>query len=108
MGVKTHFGGQKERNHMCLYGFPRSKISVSKRQLTTPFIDQIIDECVGGEIFSFMDGFSGYIQIQIRPEDQHKTMFIYPWGSFTYKNMPFVLKIMELCSSGPYLSLSNI
>ena len=25
-----------------------------------PFIDQIIDACVGSEVFSFMDGFSRY------------------------------------------------
>ena len=49
-----------------------------------PFIDQIIDECVGNEIFSFMDGFSGYNQISIHPEDQHKTAFICPWCTFSY------------------------
>jgi len=31
-----------------------------KDNYPTPFIDQIIDECTGCEIFSFMDGFSGY------------------------------------------------
>ena len=30
-----------------------------KDNYPTPFIDQIIDECAGNEIFSFMDGFSG-------------------------------------------------
>jgi hypothetical protein len=39
-----------------------------------------------------MDGFSGYNQIQIKPEDQHKTTFICPWGTFTYQKMPFGLK----------------
>ena len=29
----------------------------------TPFIDQILDECAGSEVFSFMDSFSGYNQI---------------------------------------------
>eukprot|EP00253_Pinus_taeda_P005732 PITA_05732 len=57
-----------------------------------PFIDQIIDECAGNEIISFMDGFSGYNQISIRPKDQHKTTFICPWGTFTYRKMPFGLK----------------
>ena len=28
-----------------------------------PFIDQILDDCSGDEIFSFMDGFSGYNQM---------------------------------------------
>ena len=39
-----------------------------------------------------MDGFSGYNQIQIKPKDQHKTSFTYPWGTFAYKKMPFGLK----------------
>ena len=39
-----------------------------------------------------MDGFSRYNQITIRPEDQHKTAFICPWGTFAYKKMPFGLK----------------
>jgi hypothetical protein len=38
------------------------------------------------------DGFSGYNQIQIKPEDQHKMAFICPWGTFTYRKMPFGLK----------------
>lgn len=58
----------------------------------TPFIDQIIDECVGSKIFSFMDGFSRYNQIKILPFDQHKTVFVFPWGAFSYKNLPFGLK----------------
>ena len=57
-----------------------------------PFIDQIFDECVDNEIFLFMDGFSGYNKITIRPEDQHKTTFICPWRTFAYKKMPFGLK----------------
>ena len=39
-----------------------------------------------------MDDFSGYNQITIHPEDQHKTAFICPWGTFSYKKMPFGLK----------------
>jgi hypothetical protein len=40
----------------------------------------------------FIDGFLGYNQIQIKPEDQHKKTFICPWGIFTYRNIPFGLK----------------
>ena len=39
-----------------------------KDNYPTPFIDQIIDECAGNEIFSFIDGFFGYNHITIRPE----------------------------------------
>ena len=58
----------------------------------TPHIDQISDNCAGSIIFSFMDGFTGYNQIEIMPTDQHKTKFIFPWGNFVYQKLPFVLK----------------
>jgi hypothetical protein len=56
----------------------------SKDNFPTPFIDHIVDECVGCEVFSFMYIFFGYNQIQVKHEDQHKTVFICPWGTFTY------------------------
>ena len=34
-----------------------------KDNFPRPFIDQILDECAGSKIFSFMDGFSRYNQI---------------------------------------------
>ena len=66
--------------------------SCPKDNFPTPFIDQILDECVGSEVFSFMNGFSRYNQIHIKPEDQHKNYFICPWGTFAYWNIPFSLK----------------
>ena len=57
-----------------------------------PFIDQIIDACARSEVFSFMDGFSRYNQMQIKLEDQHKSSFICHWGTFAYNKMPFGLK----------------
>jgi hypothetical protein len=39
-----------------------------------------------------MDVFLGYNQIHIKPEDQHKKSFIYLWGTFSYRNMPFGIK----------------
>jgi hypothetical protein len=63
-----------------------------KDNFPTPFVDQIVDDCAGSEIFSLMDGFFGYNQINIAPEDQHKMDFICPWGTFTYRKLPFGLK----------------
>jgi hypothetical protein len=39
-----------------------------------------------------MDGFFGYNKINILPTDQHKTSFIFPWGTFAYQKLPFGLK----------------
>jgi hypothetical protein len=63
-----------------------------KDNFPTPFIDHIIDDFAGHEALSFMDGFSGYIQIQIHPTNQYTTAFITPWGTFAYRVMPFGLK----------------
>ena len=51
-------------------------LACPKDNYPTPFIDQIIDDCARCELFSFMDGFSGYNQINIFPKDQHTTAFI--------------------------------
>ena len=40
---------------------------------------------------SFLDGFSGYYQIVIAPEDQEKTTFTCPFGTFACRRMPFGL-----------------
>eukprot|EP00253_Pinus_taeda_P025248 PITA_25248 len=56
-----------------------------------PFIDQVLDTLTGKKYFSFLDGFSGYHQIQVAPKDQDKTTFTCPWGTFAYRVLPFGL-----------------
>jgi hypothetical protein len=63
-----------------------------KGNYPTPFIDQIIDNCTESVIFSFMDGFFGYKQIDISSVDQRKKTLIYPWGNLSYRKLPFGLK----------------
>ncbi|GJW40320.1 reverse transcriptase domain-containing protein [Tanacetum coccineum] len=45
----------------------------------------------GNEYYCFLDGFSGYFQIPIDPQDQEKTTFTCPYGTFAYRRMPFGL-----------------
>lgn len=63
-----------------------------KENYPSSFIDQIIDDFTKCKVFSFMDGFSMYNQIDILLEDQHKTTFIFPLGTFAFKKLPFGLK----------------
>jgi hypothetical protein len=55
------------------------------------FIDHVLDTLSRKKYFSFLDGFSGYNQIQIAPEDQEKTTFTYPRGTYSYRVLPFGL-----------------
>jgi len=58
----------------------------------TTFIDEVLDNVGGQEVYSFTDGFSGYHQIRIVKEDYHKTTFATEWGSYQYTVIPFGLK----------------
>jgi hypothetical protein len=62
-----------------------------KDQFPLPFIDQILDRLAGKEFYCFLDGYSGYNQIVIAPEDHEKTTFTCPYGTFAFKRMPFGL-----------------
>jgi hypothetical protein len=77
--------------HVCIDYRDINK-ACSKDKFSTPFVDQIVSNCVGSEIFSLMDSFNGYNQINIFPVDQHKSAFICPWGTFAYWKLPFGLK----------------
>ena len=52
----------------------------------------LVDNTAQHKVFSFMDGFFGYNQIKMAPEDMEKTTFVTQWGIFCYKVMPFGLK----------------
>ncbi|MCO5549113.1 hypothetical protein L7F22_002579 [Adiantum nelumboides] len=56
-----------------------------------PFQDEILNEVAGHERYTVCDGYSSYYQIRIAEEDQHKTIFITPWGCFAFRVMPFGL-----------------
>ncbi|XP_052312616.1 uncharacterized protein LOC112328848 [Populus trichocarpa] len=63
-----------------------------KDDFPLPHIDVLVDNAARSSTYSFMDGFSGYNQIKMAPEDKTKTTFVTLWGTFCYKVMPFGLK----------------
>ena len=62
-----------------------------KDHFPLPFIDHMLDRLVGNEYFCFLDGYSGYNHITIASEDQKKTNFTCPYGTFAFRRMPFLL-----------------
>ncbi|GJR48222.1 reverse transcriptase domain-containing protein [Tanacetum coccineum] len=55
------------------------------------FMDQMLERLAGNEYYCFLDEFSGYFQIPIDLQDQEKTTFTCPYGTFAYRRMPFGL-----------------
>ena len=62
-----------------------------KDHFPLPFLDQMLDRLAGYQYYCFLDGYSGYNQIAIAPEDQEKTTFTCPYGTFAFRRMPFGL-----------------
>ena len=58
----------------------------------TSFTDEVLENVGRHEVYSFTDGFLGYHQIKIVPEDRSKITFTTEWGCFQYTVMPFGLK----------------
>lgn len=54
-------------------------------------MDAILQQVIGSEMMSLLDGFAGYNQVFINPRDRYKTMFTTRWGTYAYHHMPFIL-----------------
>jgi hypothetical protein len=74
------------------------RICIDYRKLNTatwkdnfplPFIDQMVERLAGHEYYCFLDGYSGYNQVPVDPEDQEKTTFTCPFGTFAYRRISF-------------------
>ena len=75
---------------MCI-DYRKLNLMTRKDHFPLPFMDQILERVAGHEFYCFLDGYSGYNQIAIAPEDQEKTTFTCSFGTFAYRRMPFGL-----------------
>ena len=55
------------------------------------FCGSNVGESCRHEFYCFLDGYSGYDQIEIALEDKEKTTFTCPFGTFAFRKMPFGL-----------------
>ena len=55
-----------------------------KDHFSLPFLDQLLYRIAGYMFYCFLDGYSGYNQISIVPEDQAKTTFTCPYDTFAF------------------------
>ncbi|GJT93792.1 hypothetical protein Tco_1082637 [Tanacetum coccineum] len=58
--------------------------ATQKDHFPLPFMDQMIERLDGNEFYCFLDRFPGYFQIPKDPQDQEKTTFTCPYGTFAY------------------------
>jgi hypothetical protein len=65
--------------------------SSKKVNYPLPKMEHILQRVTGSSRMSMIDGFSGYNQISVFPEDRENTCFTTPWGTFMYVKIPFRL-----------------
>jgi hypothetical protein len=74
---------------MCI-DYRKLNKATQKDHFPLPFIDKMLER-LANHSFCYLDGYSGYHQILIHPNDQSKTTITCPYGTFAYRRMSFGL-----------------
>ncbi|WZZ34801.1 hypothetical protein YC2023_018202 [Brassica napus] len=77
-------------HRMCI-DYRKLNAASRKDHFPLPFIDQMLERLANHPYYCFLDGYSGFFQIPIHLNDQEKTTFTCPYGTFAYRRMPFGL-----------------
>jgi hypothetical protein len=75
---------------MCI-DFTKLNKDTKKVHKPLPLMEQVLERLSNSSYFYFLDGYSGYTQIPIQPEDQEKTAFTCSYGAYDYRLLPFGL-----------------
>ena len=75
---------------MCI-DYRKLNTATKKDHFPLAFINQMLDKLVGHPHLCFLDGYFEYNQISIAPEDQEKSTFTCPYGTFAFRRMSFGL-----------------
>jgi hypothetical protein len=69
---------------MCI-DYQKLNKATRKDHFLLPFIDEMLERLANHSFFYYLDGYSFYHQIPIHPDDQSKTTFTCPYGTFAYR-----------------------
>jgi hypothetical protein len=75
---------------VCIY-YWKLNSHTKKDHFPLLFIDKILECLAGQSYYYFLDGYSGYNQVAVDPQDQEMTTFTCPFGTFAYRRIPFGL-----------------
>jgi hypothetical protein len=75
---------------MCI-DYRKLNKATRKDHFPLPFINEMLERLAKHSYFCFLHGYSGFMQVPIHLDDQQKTTFTCPYGTFAYRRMPFGL-----------------
>ena len=73
---------------MCI-DYQKYNKATKQDHFSLPFIDEMLEWLAKHSFFYFLDGYSSYHQMPIHPDDQSKTTFTCPYGTYAYRRMSF-------------------
>jgi len=76
---------------MCIDSIDLNK-ACPKDDFPLPRIDKVVDDATNSQMMSLLNYFSRYHQIWMRKEDEEKTSFTTPFGTYCFVRMPEGLK----------------
>jgi hypothetical protein len=79
---------------MCI-DYHKLNESTKKDHFPLPFINNMLEWLAIHAYFCFLDGYSRFMQILIHPDDQDKTTFMCPYGTFAYRRCPSVYVMLQ-------------
>ena len=92
--------------------FRKLNAGTRKDHFPLHFLDQMLERVAGHEFYCFLDGYSGYNKIEIALEDQEKITFTCPFGTFSFRKMPFGLcnapETFQQCMMGIFSDMIEI
>jgi len=72
--------------HICV-DFRNLNIASLKDNYNLPNMDIVLKNVTGSGMLCMLDGFYGYNQVMVHPNDRSKTTFTTPWGTFQYPSV---------------------
>ena len=82
---------------MCI-DYRKLNEATRKDHYPLPFKDQMLERLAGKSFYYFLDGYSGYNQIAVNPQDQENMAFTCPFGVFAYRACSLVYVMPPLLS----------
>jgi hypothetical protein len=83
----------KKNGKLIIYiHFRKLNKTTKKDPYPLPFFDEELNIVAGYEAYSFLNGYLGYHEISIAPQNRYKTTFVIDWETFVWMVMPFGVK----------------
>ena len=78
------------KRRVCI-DYQKLNVTTKNDNFPLPFIEQMLDKLFVQGYYCFLDGYSGYSQMVIHPDDQEKTTFKCYFGTYMFERTPFGL-----------------